>query len=453
MKEFKISKDITEKLSEEEMINKYKPLVKNKANYWYNYYCKIAYEHVSKLDLEDFEQQGYLTIIKTYRAYNIKFDTLYYTFLLTHMDNYMKILIRDTLKLRRDKYSLLDKKLLSIDKQYSTKEDAKNLTLAESISYEQDDFEDIINKIVVNDLLTNLNSYQKNLIEDYYYKELNQSELAIKYNTSQASISRELVRIKNKLREKEQKSETRKEPTNMAKLNEEKLKIYLLSNANKEITVSKLITNYCKKECIPSSTVFTALTQRMPLFYKEIKKMCKQNDGDGLKRISIDTENLKNFIIEKVEIEKQSLNKALTLYSSISKISISSLRNHLTKEEPDFMERIKSISISNLPENQKTIALKTFDKHNTTSQSINTQVQTEIKEKHISTKESDDFKELIKDMKLSFSSNNFTYAINDNKVYIYNSEGHIISNPLTLDDIESFIKELEKVVKVGKVLF
>lgn len=477
MKTFKISQDLYEELSEEEMIKRYTPLVKGKSYYWYNYYCKLSYEHVAKLDIEDFEQIGYIAIIKSYRDYDMDFDTLYYTHLLNKIDNAMKRLIRDTLKLRREGYSLLDKKTSSIDDSFSLKDNgSKEITLAETISYDEDEFENIDNKLYLNYLLEDLTDRERDLVNDYYFNNLTQIQISKKYNITQVQVSRILKKAINKAKLKIQKDNESKGENNMGKLNEEELKKYLLRNANENIRVSKLINGYCDKYNIPQSTVFTALTKRMPVFYGKIKSMCMNGNIPTSKRVTnyssiVDTEDAKDFIRNMVENEGCSLNKALIKYSEKVRVSVSTIRNYIIKEDKDFMEKIKSMSLANLSDQYKCIALNNKTKKmNNIDESIETNIMPvdivnnnpfeDYKKPIVLTMPNNTENEIVsllkglKEAEISFHGNKFSYYIGNYGIKIDDQDGRIVSNGIMeLKDIENLIDELEKVVKITKSLF
>lgn len=483
MKTFKMSQNLYEELSEEEMIERYKPLIKSKAYYWHNYYCKLAYEHVSKLDLLDFEQEGYITIIKTYRDYDISYDNLYYTHLLNNVDNYMKRLIRDTLKLRREGYSLIDKKTSSIDESFSLKDNGnKEISLIETISDNENEFENIDNKLFLNYLLEDLTDRERKIINDYYYNNMTQVQISNKHNITQVQVSRILKKSINKAKLKLQKNNKSKGEPDMGRLNEDQLKRYLLNNANDDISVSNLIKKYCDKYNIPQSTVFTALTKRMPVFYDRIKAMCKKSLTEKNSKVNysviVNVEDAKEFLKDKVENEKYSLNKALQEYSKRVNVSISTIRNYIIREDKEFMEKIKASSLANLSDQYKAIAVNNnpkeidietpkennimpvdivnnpFDPYEDLRKPI---ILTEKELLPITKNNEDELISLLKDLKeakVSFDGKLFSYSIGNCGIKICDQDGRVVSNGIMhLEDIENLINELEKVAKITKSLF
>ena len=76
--------------------------------------------------------------------------------------------------------------------------DGKEFTYEDIIGY-SDNVED---KIIINDALDSLNSYDRNIIENRYFNDYTQSEVANMLNTNQVQISRKEKQILKKMHEK-----------------------------------------------------------------------------------------------------------------------------------------------------------------------------------------------------------------------------------------------------------
>ncbi len=76
----------------------------------------------------------------------------------------------------------------------------KSITLENSLIDEDNNYEKSDNEILVDELLNTCTDRERNIIEDYFYKELTQKQLSDKYKTSQSHISlvikRNLARFK-----------------------------------------------------------------------------------------------------------------------------------------------------------------------------------------------------------------------------------------------------------------
>ena len=104
-----------------------------------------------------------------------------------------------------DKYQEIT--ILSLDHNYSSDDSESNLTnILEGdteidLSFSDDEFEDIVDYILKLSMLEGLHRdiYEEYLYSVIYDEPLTQYELAFKYNTSQANISRLLKRAKDRL--------------------------------------------------------------------------------------------------------------------------------------------------------------------------------------------------------------------------------------------------------------
>lgn len=477
MKTFKISKTQYETLSEEDMIIRYTPLVKSTAYKWYEYYCRIAADHIQKLDREDFEQTGYMSVIHAYREYDSKYDVLFYTYLLKIIDSHMNRMIRDTLRIRHNDCNLLARKISSIDKTFNMKNNGdKDMSLADAIPDNRDYFEETENKILIEQLLSTISDMDKKIVIDYFMNDLTQRQIAIKYNTNQVFVSRALTRAM-KLMNKSVRNTNKidKGENIMARLDEQKLKNYLISNANKDITVSALIKKYCKKNVIPESTIFTALIKRMPDFYDEIKSKCKQNSNPGREKANskINIKEAKAFISDKVE-GGASISKAIFDYSGICRLSESTIRKYLLLDDPNFIEALKSKSTENVAKRYSNITEteNLNSGHKLIEQSNNIMPIDIVKNNpfeekggkfpapiingdiHIKgTIVSDSLLKDLDDARVYFKGKNLEYVITNKGVMISVGDVPLFNEILDIKGIEETINELQKTIEITKTLF
>lgn len=464
MKTFKISQNLYEELSEEEMIERYTPLIKNKAFKWHEYYSTIAFEHVQKLDREDFEQIGYLAIIESYRSYDIGYDILYYTHLLNKIDNSMKRFIRDTLKLRREEFSLIGKRISSIDESFSLKDNGnKEISLGETISYEENRFEELEDKIVLDNLLKELNEQEKNIVNSYYINNMTQVQIADKYNISQVQVSRILKRSIMKLSNRFNKE--RKEEDSMGKLNEQQLKNYLIRNADKDTPISRVIKNYCSKYVIPESTVFTALNKRMSDFYEEVKGFYKPAKREEFSnRISFDIERAKELIENKVMNEHYSLTKSITECSKEIGVSASTIRKHLIDADKAFMDKLKTRSLANgynyrysidtvtnniMPTNIS--KLDPFNDKKDPIDGVGTDTVSRVNNS-VETVPNNILKDL-NNVCIYFKGNHLKYTVTEKGIMILRKDTPLMDKSLDIKEVEEIIKDLQKTIEISKTLF
>lgn len=464
MKTFKISQNLYEELSEEEMIERYTPLIKNKAFKWHEYYSTIAFEHVQKLDREDFEQIGYLAIIESYRSYDIGYDILYYTHLLNKIDNSMKRFIRDTLKLRREEFSLIGKRISSIDESFSLKDNGnKEISLGETISYEENRFEELEDKIVLDNLLKELNEQEKNIVNSYYINNMTQVQIADKYNISQVQVSRILKRSIMKLSNRFNKE--RKEEDSMGKLNEQQLKNYLIRNADKDTPISRVIKNYCSKYVIPESTVFTALNKRMSDFYEEVKGFYKPAKREEFSnRISFDIERAKELIENKVMNEHYSLTKSITECSKEIGVSASTIRKHLIDADKAFMDKLKTRSLANgynyrysidtVTNNIMPTNISKLDPFNDKKDPIDWVGTDTVSRVNNSVETVPN--NILKDLNnvcIYFKGNHLKYTVTEKGIMILRKDTPLMDKSLDIKEVEEIIKDLQKTIEISKTLF
>lgn len=463
-------------LNFEELYYKVEKFIHGQVNKFYN-----VQNHVT--DKDDLFQTACLSLDKAFKSYDInkgiKFLT-YYSFL---MQNDILMLNR---KIVKERSTLLESSL-----EYQNNE-GDVYSIFDYIPSDYNVEEECLNSMLISDILKDLKDFKfKDIILDIADGK-SQHSVAIKYNMSQSYVSRiykkyikeqkEKLKKKDLLDLKPKEIKRYKGENDMARLNEDQLKRYLLNNANDDISVSNLIKKYCDKYNIPQSTVFTALTKRMPVFYDRIKAMCKKSLTEKNSKVNysviVNVEDAKEFLKDKVENEKYSLNKALQEYSKIVNVSISTIRNHIIREDKEFMEKIKASSLANISDQYKAIAVNNkakeidietskennimpvdivnnpFDPYEDLRKPI---ILTENELLPITKNNEDELISLLKDLKeakVSFDGKLFSYSIGNCGIKICDQDGRVVSNGIMhLEDIENLINELEKVAKITKSLF
>lgn len=90
----------------------------------------------------------------------------------------------------------------SIDKKVSTNKDEKDLSIIDRISTGEDEAEKLVNKIVVKELISKLETKEKEIIMLRFYKEKTQSEVAKILGINQVQVSRMERKILQSMRVK-----------------------------------------------------------------------------------------------------------------------------------------------------------------------------------------------------------------------------------------------------------
>lgn len=208
---------------EEELIIKYEPLIYKIAHKFYN------------VELSDLYQAGCIGLIKAYRNYNkdcnnsfINFAYMYiYGEMYDFVNNSRNIKIqKDNLRLLKNIYHAKEIIFNKTGKYPSTKELSAFLEIDENLindlillsseplsieeakeeyNIEAKDYyykwENIDNKILINESLSTLNKLEHQIIIDRYFNDLTQSETAKKLGISQVKVSRIEQKGKAKIKE------------------------------------------------------------------------------------------------------------------------------------------------------------------------------------------------------------------------------------------------------------
>lgn len=90
----------------------------------------------------------------------------------------------------------------SIDKKVNTNKDEKDLSIIDRISTGEDEAEKLVNKIVVKELISKLETKEKEIIMLRFYKEKTQSEVAKILGINQVQVSRMERKILQSMRVK-----------------------------------------------------------------------------------------------------------------------------------------------------------------------------------------------------------------------------------------------------------
>lgn len=186
---------------------------------------KLAYNYSRYYNVEDLYQAGMIGLIKAYKKFDksssCKFSSYAYKYILGEMIDFIRkdrnIIVSDEIFSIYKKY-LKVKELLSskYSREISIKEisafmeisENKLINIIESVSFTYDieyDFgddkrEELDNKILLENELSNLDIFSQNLINYRYYLGLSQNETADLLGISQVKVSRCEKMILNKIR-------------------------------------------------------------------------------------------------------------------------------------------------------------------------------------------------------------------------------------------------------------
>lgn len=186
---------------------------------------KLAYKYSKYYNIDDLYQAGMIGLIKAYKKFDksssCKFSSYAYKYILGEMIDFIKkdrnIIISDEIFSIYKKY-LKVKELLSskYEKDISIKEisafmeidESKLINIIESVSFTyeieyeigDDERENIDNRILIENELSNLDIFSQNLINYRYYLGLSQNETADLLGVSQVKVSRSEKMILNKIR-------------------------------------------------------------------------------------------------------------------------------------------------------------------------------------------------------------------------------------------------------------
>lgn len=350
----KINEKKTGEYTVEEVIEMYKPYIKQESYKCYKMLKSFGEEHSLYIELEDIEQVANMYVIKAYENYDINyksenFDTTgieddvigFFSLLSSHVVGGLKKYCRDTLKLRRKGYNMFEIKINYLDQTIpGGKEDSKDAPLSDILEVEDKDYyEDIDNKLEVNQLLSILDEKSRKVIEYYYLYNKTQVQIAELLGISQVQVSRIMTRSIKKMKTSAEKykakeSEVMSRNKNRA-VNYNHLVEYLHNSVDKERSLSSAITSYCNANNVTLEDAYGTLERRKASFDK-IKSLY-DNKKTGNKKVS---EEIKE-IIKPIEVVEK---KPVPTVEKETKVEVKSVKEKPMKE----VNILKDINILNL---------------------------------------------------------------------------------------------------------
>lgn len=304
----KISEDKTDYFSCGHLLKIYKPYLKKIASYYYKKCCS-SYKKTNMdsffIEFDDFFQYASLGIVNAFNNYDISKNIIFFTFMKPHCEGQIKRNIRDTLKIRRKDFKPYT--FLSMETNLNENSEDKEITLKEKISDNKNLFEMLENKMFVKSLLEKLNSKERCIIEDIFFNEMTQQQIASKLNISQAQVSRTIKKAISKLKNLNDKKATNKNEGSHKKMN-------IISDFKK----------YDKENGQGKSFIMT------------LKDYCKFNNLDT------------NKVLIKLKSDPETFNSIQEAHSShINNLIKNSDKNKEIETEDNFIEsdKIKSSSI------------------------------------------------------------------------------------------------------------
>lgn len=320
MKKFiKINQAKKGEYSVEEVIEIYKPYIKQKASFFLDKLRSFGQAHSLHVELEDLEQLAIIGIIKAYNLYDINFigerydnsdDPIgFFPFMDKNVKGELLRFMRDTLFLRRKDYNIFEIGISFLDEPVSSKkDDGKDINLLESLDlHERDIYEDIDNKIEVESLLSCLDEKSKLIVQNYYLHNKTQNQIASMFDISQVQVSRILNRSIKKIRSySEDLSNKESEVMRKRKtVDFDCLIKHLEDCSSKNISLDTAIKDYAYSNQLEINDVYSSLERRKSS-YDKIKNLYKNNSKKTIKeKEAIQSEpKVKEVIKSKVEVTK-----------------------------------------------------------------------------------------------------------------------------------------------------
>lgn len=294
-KKIKINQTETGEYTIEEILEKYKPFVKKTA---FNFlgYLKNHGDHSLHVELEDLEQLGFLGIVKAYDNYSIEYkiekplddynedDPMgFFPYMEKMVIGEIRRFCRDTLKTRRKDYNIHEIKLNSLNEPApSSKQGEKEVQLIDIIDVgEKDYYEEIENKIYLNNLLSKLSKKDREVMELYFYNGFKQPKISNVLGISQAQVSRIIKKSIKKLRkyvEYQERYEVAMIRNKKKTFDFNELSTFLIDGSKKYITLDEAVKAFCNKiESASEEDVYLSLNKRKAS-YENIKSLYSSLD-------------------------------------------------------------------------------------------------------------------------------------------------------------------------------
>lgn len=360
-KKIKINQTETGEYTIEEILEKYKSFVKKTA---FNFlgYLKNHGDHSLHVELEDLEQLGFLGIVKAYDNYSIEYkienpldgydenDPMgFFPYMEKMVIGEIRRFCRDTLKTRRKDYNIHEIKLNSLNEPTpSSKQGEKEVQLIDIIDVrEKDYYEEIENKIYLNNLLSKLSKKDREVIELYFYNGFKQPKISNILGISQAQVSRIIKKSIKKLRkyaEYQERDEVSMIRSKKKTFDFNELSTFLIDGSKKYITLDEAVKAFCNKiESASEEDVYLSLNKRKAS-YENIKSLYSSLDK---KKTSYKED------IKPKTIEEKPINKTINL-DVLKEVNIVNLTADVNDIRVEFTP--KGINLYNL--NLKELSVK-----------------------------------------------------------------------------------------------
>lgn len=380
----KLNQTETGEYSIEEILEKYKPFVKKTA---FNFlgYLKNHGDHSLHVELEDLEQLGFLGIVKAYDNYSIEYkiknplddynedDPMgFFPYMEKNVIGEIARFCRDTLKTRRKDYNIHEIKLNSLNEPApSSKQGEKEVQLIDIIDVrEKDYYEEIENKIYLNNLLSKLSKKDREVMKLYFYNGFNQPKISNVLGISQAQVSRIIKKSINKLKkyaEYQERDEVAMIRSKKKTFDFNELSTFLINGAKEYNTLDEAVKAFCNKvENVSEEDIYLTLNKRKAS-YENIKTLYKKEETHA-SVVTIPTIDPTNYLkqnsvtsYKKEDIKPKTIEKEPKLNSLQNvkilnlAIEINGLTVQYTKDGVNLSGIKENLSIDDLLSLQETI--------------------------------------------------------------------------------------------------
>lgn len=357
MKKFiKINQNIKGEYSIEDIIKMYKPYIKQKSSFFLDELKKYGQAHSLHVEVEDLEQLAIIGLIKAYNKYDINFksegydnsdDAIgFFPFMDKTVKGELLKFIRDTLFLRKKDYNIFEIGISFLDEPIpSKKDDGKDINLLESLDlHEKDVYEDIDNKLEVESLLSCLDEQSKLIIQNYYFHNKTQNEIASMLNITQVQVSRILNKSIKKMKNysEDLNNKEREVMKKRKTIDFDCLIKHLEDCSNKNISLDTAIKDYAYLNQLEINDVYSSL-ERRKTSYDKIKDLYKKNSKKAIKeKEAIQSEpKVKEVIKPEVEVIEHDI-----VVKEEAKVSKDI--KHIKKQYSNNLNILKDINIINL---------------------------------------------------------------------------------------------------------
>lgn len=359
-KKIKINEKQTGYYTAEEIFEIYKPFIE-KVSFNYLSFLRKFNGHAIFVDIEDLRQVCIIGIFKAYNQYDYNYKSNkpdievndedkmgFFPFMEKTVLGAIQRYCRDILHLRRKDINLTEIKIDSYNAPVREDDENKEVQLIEVLDLEEEDcYEDLINKMEVDRLLSTIPEKHKSIIIDSYFNNMTQIDIGKKYGISQVQVSRIIKKSINSMRRlsnKEENNSMKKIGLKMFEYSE--LVTFLTQGVNTYATLDEAIKDFCKQYVgVKEDEVYLSLNKRKAS-YDNIKSLYERKALD---------------LKEEPVVQEEKESKATVSISSLSGIEVVDLTANINGIAVKFSK--EGISLNNLnSENLSIIELKNIQK-------------------------------------------------------------------------------------------